>query len=281
MGKLLFFSDIHLEHDGLREKGLEEIISSANQENVDKVVFGGDVMGHSSVTAAEALEENYGIDSAETYAYIAQAQYAVFDKIISGFSGEKHGIHGNHDPTGIYERIQSLDFEPNSEIGKVYLPTINVGGGGAELRYFHEGWDKIEVGHDESKMKQAFDEKPPIMLWHQGPHDKVYGTTEDGSEVKYECPEEFKKLGEEASINLYGHNHGSFVKYDAAKNRFDINMTTQDGFYAIVEYDDSYNPVACEVYKLDDVANQEPDINKSAGFFYEQIASKLGENQEN
>ncbi len=280
MGKLLFFSDIHLEHDGSREKGLEEIVATATEEKVDKLVFGGDIVGESSIAVAETLGKNYGVDTAEAYHASASFHYSMFEDIVSRFEGEKHAIHGNHDPIGIHENIRSMDFKPNDEIGKVYLSPINTNGGGAELRYFNKGWGRLEVGENPDAMAHAKDKKPPIMLWHQGPHDQVYGKTEAGEEIKYECPDEFKKLGEGASINLYGHNHGSYVKYDAKSGRFDINMTTQDGYFAIVEYNDSHKAVACEVYRLPVIADNEPDIKKGGQFIYNSIASHIEQNKE-
>ncbi len=277
MGKLLFFSDIHMEHDGSRENGLESIVQTANEEGVDKLVFGGDIIANGSLMAAKALEKNYGVGSAESYKALSAMQYDVFDKIVSSFNGEKHAIHGNHDPAGIHEVVKSMDFNPTDEIGKVYLNTFNTDGSGAELRYFNEGWQDLENGENEDHMNHARQNKPPIMLWHQGPHDQSYGQKENGEEIKYECPDEFKKIGEDASINLYGHNHGSYVKYDAKKNRFDINMTTQDGYFAIVEYDESHNPLACEVYRVPEIADNKADPQAGGQRLYQTLAQRIEE----
>ncbi|MFP4117972.1 MAG: hypothetical protein ACLFTR_03530 [Candidatus Woesearchaeota archaeon] len=268
MTRLLFFSDLHLEGDGTKEKGLEEIVSGAKDKDVDKIAFGGDAVGSSPIMVANAFEQSHGIDSAGVYKNLSRGHYKTMEKILNGFDGEVHGIHGNHDPQGMHETIRSMDFTPNDEIGKVYLPN-------AELGNFSKTWEELEIGYKEDDYKHALEKRPPIMLWHQGPHDQQYGQSQEGQEMKFECPEEFKKLGEEVSINLYGHNHGSYVSYDAESGRFDINMTTQDGFYAIVEYDENQKPLACEVYRNKTISENPSDPKAVAQKMYENIAEKM------
>ena len=263
MGKLLFFSDLHFEGDGSREKGLEDIVQLANEKGVDKLVFGGDIIGHSPALVAGELDKKNPKLSASVYARLSDIFYNNLNHIVSGFKGEVHGIQGNHDPIGIFERVSSMNFKPTNEIGKVYMES-------APLKSWYPNWDRITIPENLKFIEHAIKIKPKIMLWHQGPYDVKYS---ENSEFK--CPKELYEVGNSAHINLHGHNHSTFVKYDPKNKKLDVNMITQDGYFAIVEYNDDITPLAIEVYRNMDIVNAKPDLNKIASELYNLVLNEI------
>lgn len=248
MGKLVFFSDLHCEGEGSREKGLEEIVSFSNTIKADQLVFGGDAIGDSQVMIANALvEQKIAPSFAKSYAKISEMTYMTMDKILSQFNGDVHGIQGNHDPVGIFEKMKSVNFKPSADFGKVYMENMPISG-------WFEGGDAITIPENKEYRDHAIKNKPAIMLWHQGPYDVDYG---HGS--TFICPPELKDVGTAAKINLHGHNHQSFIKYDADTKTLNVNMITKDGYFAVIEYDDKKNPLHYEVYQNMTIKNNEPD----------------------
>ena len=233
MGKLLFFSDLHLNGDGSRESLLEKIVSISNQENADRLIFGGDTLDQDIEMSVINMLEEMKAPKEAIVNYIAAdsgMRYEEFSALLSKSKAEKHGIYGNHDGKNAQEIVKNLNTEPDKVVGKYYFQNAPV---------FPLQDLNIENSPD-SYIEFAEKEKPPIMLWHQGPYDVP--------KMNMKIPDRVKKLGKNAKINLCGHQHGSFYKFDGTN--LTVEMCTKDGYFAIVEHDDNFNPTGIKVYQM-------------------------------
>ena len=247
MGNLLFFSDLHLNGDGSRESLLEKIVSISNQESVDRLIFGGDAIDQDiEMNVINALEEMQAPKEAIVN-YIAMdsgTRYKEFNAILEKSKSEKHGIYGNHDGKNSQKIVKCLNTQPDKVVGKYYFENAPV---------FPLQDLNIENSPD-SYIEFAENEKPPIMLWHQGPYDVP--------KYNIKIPDRVKALGKNAKINLCGHQHGSFYEFDGKS--LTVDMCTKEGYFAVVDHDDNYNPTGIKVYKLN---SGDKDVEKSLGAY--------------
>ena len=279
MVKIIHFSDLHAfgGQENPDTSTLEAIVNHSNAKKADHLVFTGDIIdgkGYGKLLSKEEqiILQNIPIligalrsenpsefmknianvemtddkvqeefqklfpkyqNIAEKELELSEQAYTTFNQILGKSNANVEILVGNHDIVGMEGIVKNANFEPNEKFGRYFFQTGPPRTIPMDIAY---------QDSPEEYKKCALEQKPKVMLWHQGPYTAPGFENEDISWTK----------SLSSKIHLYGHNHvGYHVKYDKETKRLDVNVTSQEGYFAEIDMNDAGEPTNLKIYKID------------------------------
>ena len=289
MTKIIHFSDTHNYgiNDNPDTSTLESIVQFSNERNADHLAFTGDLLNSvryrnslseqenialglakaiQSGKPSQFMKENFNAELSddqikETFQKIApiykniaetileesQNAYKSFNEVLSKSNANVEVIIGNHDVLGMEEIVENANFTPNETFGRYFFQT----GGPYEMPN-----ELLYQNSPEEYAKHAVEKNPKVMLWHQGPYKTSWFK---------DVPNWTKHVN--SKVHLYGHEHlGYHVKYDEKTKRLDVNVTTQEGYFAEIDMNDAGEAQKVKIYKLESPTQKEDSTAKNNNY---------------